>query len=95
MQAFDLLASSKEFLASFSASGVNVLCSRPVAVSPDTWSISSERGTAFCAVSGDRKKTTYAFVSWRVADSLGVEPVRYTVSRRLMAIRSLLSCYAL
>jgi len=30
----------------------------------------SEQGTTFGAVSGDRKQTTYAFVSWRVADDL-------------------------
>jgi hypothetical protein len=29
--------------------------------------ITSEQGTTFGAVSGDRKQTTYAFVSWRVA----------------------------
>ena len=29
--------------------------------------ITSEQGTAFCTVSNDRKQTTYAFVSWRVA----------------------------
>ena len=29
--------------------------------------ITSEQGTASCAVGDDRKLTTYAFVSWRVA----------------------------
>ena len=28
--------------------------------------ITSEQGTAFYALSGDRKQTTYAFVSWKV-----------------------------
>src|SRR4029077_363839 len=53
------------------------------------------RGPCFTPSVVIGKQTTTAFVSWRVADSLGVEPVRYTVSRKLMAIRSLLSCYAL
>ena len=33
--------------------------------------ITSEQITAFCAVSGDRKQTTYALVSWRVARHSG------------------------
>jgi hypothetical protein len=28
--------------------------------------ITSEQVTAFCAVSDDKKETTYAYVSWRV-----------------------------
>ncbi len=31
--------------------------------------VTSEHGTTFGAVSGDRKQTPYAFVSWRVADN--------------------------
>jgi hypothetical protein len=31
--------------------------------------ITSEQGTAFCVVGDDRKQTTYAFVSRRVADN--------------------------
>ena len=47
---------------------IGSLCSHLFGAFSSKW-ISSERagGTAFCAVSDDRKQTIYAFVSWRVA----------------------------
>ena len=52
---------------------------RRIRVGPTGWSVvnsglMSECGTAFGAVNGDRKQTSYTFVSWRVVDNQRIGP---------------------
>src|ERR1700730_724730 len=57
--------------------------------------ITSEHGTTFGAVSGNRKQTTYAFVFWRVARNPTIDSANHPITFHRPTYKHLSACESL